>query len=254
ENRKPLTKHAETDVLKQRIFLIGDSICASYKYADYPQEGWGACLEDQFSGSVQVENRAIGGRSTKSYISEGNLGSLAEELIPGDYVFINLGINDDAADARYTTEEEYEENLYTFCETIKAKGAVPVLITPHQVARSEWLSKQDVRVSVMKKVAEAQNITILDLNTEIRNRWMGGADGVTQEEIDEAFSKYYLSKAAFTFIEETYGRSISTSKWEYIENENDHIHINFIGAESLADMIGELLFTSDCPLKIYLAK
>ena len=248
----PETAFAETEILRHSVFLIGDSICANYKNTDYPQGGWGTYMQEHFTNAVKIENRAVGGKSTSTYLSGGNFDSLLSELTPGDFVLINLAINDDAADERFTSEAQYEENITYFVQSIKQKGATPILVTPHQVARMEWLSKQDVRSNVMKRVAKAENISLIDLNTEMRNRWYGGAEDITQSDMDEAFSLYYLSKTAFSHIEETYGRTISLEKWESIQDENDHIHITFIGAESIADMICDLLLGSDCTIKTYL--
>ena len=44
-----------------------------------------------------VENRAIGGRSSKSYIEEGKLDDLLEDIKPGDYLLVQWGHNDATA-------------------------------------------------------------------------------------------------------------------------------------------------------------
>ena len=55
------------------VWVTGDSTVQSYT-ADYaPQAGWGQMLDRFLSDDVTVDNRAIGGRSSKNFISQGRL-------------------------------------------------------------------------------------------------------------------------------------------------------------------------------------
>ena len=54
------------------IYICGDSTAASYKPEQAPIMGWGQALGELLPG-VRVENRAMAGRSTKSFLSEGRL-------------------------------------------------------------------------------------------------------------------------------------------------------------------------------------
>ncbi|MNV80479.1 putative rhamnogalacturonan acetylesterase YesY [compost metagenome] len=57
--------------------------------------GWGEYLQSYFGTSVRIDNRAINGRSTKSFISDGHLDAILKDFKAGDYLFIQFGHNDE---------------------------------------------------------------------------------------------------------------------------------------------------------------
>ena len=61
------------------IFICGDSTAAGYPPEQAPQTGWGQLL-GELIGDIPVVNCAMGGRSTKSFISEGRLVDIEEQL------------------------------------------------------------------------------------------------------------------------------------------------------------------------------
>ena len=77
------------------IYVCGDSTAASYKPQDAPIAGWGQLL-GEFIPGVRVENRAMGGRSTKSFLSEGRLQKIETEIQPGDLLLIQFSHNDES--------------------------------------------------------------------------------------------------------------------------------------------------------------
>ena len=77
------------------IFLAGDSTMAPKLAEKRPETGWGEMLEGHFKiGKVKVDNRALNGRSTKSFIAEGKWQALIDAVRKGDFVFIQFGHND----------------------------------------------------------------------------------------------------------------------------------------------------------------
>ncbi|EEY15759.1 rhamnogalacturonan acetylesterase [Verticillium alfalfae VaMs.102] len=76
------------------IFLCGDSTVATVGASSQTQ-GWGAFLQYSFQTSkAVVDNRAIGGRSARSYTREGRFDTVANLAQSGDWVVIELGHND----------------------------------------------------------------------------------------------------------------------------------------------------------------
>jgi lysophospholipase L1-like esterase len=80
--------------------------------------GWGAYLHTMFDTSkVSIRNYALGGRSSRTFITQGLWDNVLSMIKPGDYVFIQFGHNDsspvnDDSRARGTlkgTGEESEE-------------------------------------------------------------------------------------------------------------------------------------------------
>ena len=65
---------------KTTIFLAADSTVRDYDSTEYPQAGWGQFLADYLTDDVRIENHAVGGRSSKSFITEGRLSKIAEEI------------------------------------------------------------------------------------------------------------------------------------------------------------------------------
>ncbi len=115
------------------IFLAGDSTMAAKAEDKRPETGWGERLEERFKpGTVKVENRAMNGRSSKSFIDEGRWQKIIDDLQPRGWVFIQFGHNDQKKDSadRYASPEDYKKNLIRFIAEVKAKGGNPLLLTP----------------------------------------------------------------------------------------------------------------------------
>ena len=62
---------------KIKICLAGDSTVQTYKPDDVIT-GWGQVLNQFFNDNVMIENHAIGGRSTKTFTTEGRWKKLLE--------------------------------------------------------------------------------------------------------------------------------------------------------------------------------
>lgn len=116
-----------------RITIIGDSTVCNYAASSYPQTGWGQVLGLFFnSGSVVINNKAIGGRSSRSFYQEGRWAQIVPTLQKGEYVFIQFGHNDRdyTKTERYTDTTDYKEYLRKYINESRAKGAIPVLVSP----------------------------------------------------------------------------------------------------------------------------
>ncbi|MBQ8080277.1 MAG: hypothetical protein IJ240_00085, partial [Clostridia bacterium] len=114
-------------------FLCGDSTMADYPADRAPMAGWGQALPTLLTPRVTVENRAINGRSSKSFVEEGRLEEIECLLRAGDKLIIGFGHNDEkiADPARYTTPEgTYPQYLNMFIDAALKRGAEPVLVTP----------------------------------------------------------------------------------------------------------------------------
>ncbi len=82
------------DADKIRVYLAGDSTVKSYG-DDNTIGGWGEFLPYYFDSSkVEIINKAEGGRSSRSFINQGRLDDILDEIREGDYLFIQFGHND----------------------------------------------------------------------------------------------------------------------------------------------------------------
>ncbi|MDR2501419.1 MAG: rhamnogalacturonan acetylesterase [Treponema sp.] len=139
---------------KTRLILAGDSTLRNG--AGNGQWGWGDCLGPYFDAvRIEVINRAMGGRSSRTFISGGNWEEALALVRSGDFVFIQFGHNDagpinDDSRARGTLPgigEEWEtidnlltgqrETVYSFGHYLRqyvrdtrTRDATPVLLSP----------------------------------------------------------------------------------------------------------------------------
>lgn len=112
------------------IFTIGDSTMANKPLeGGNPERGWGQMLSRYFSEEIVIDNHAVNGRSSKSFIDEGRWDKVLAKLKKGDYVFIQFGHNDEKRDEKRHTDPgtTFDANLKRFVEEARAKGAIPVL-------------------------------------------------------------------------------------------------------------------------------
>ncbi|WP_343584139.1 rhamnogalacturonan acetylesterase [Flavobacterium sp.] len=118
---------------KTTLYCIGDSTMANKKDPEKnPEHGWAQVLQPLFKDNIVVVNKAVNGRSTKSFIAEKRWDSIYQKLKKGDYVFIEFGHNDEKIEdpARYTNPHTaYRYNLIKFVKESREKGAIPVLLT-----------------------------------------------------------------------------------------------------------------------------
>ncbi|HNX55409.1 MAG TPA: rhamnogalacturonan acetylesterase, partial [Prolixibacteraceae bacterium] len=117
---------------KFTVWTIGDSTMANKKEEVAPETGWCQAFPNFVSDKVEIKNRAMNGRSSKSFITEGRWKWVLDSLKPGDYVFIQFGHNDEKNQdsTRYTEPFTlYRKNLERFVRETREKGATPVLFT-----------------------------------------------------------------------------------------------------------------------------
>ncbi|MEO8334944.1 MAG: rhamnogalacturonan acetylesterase [bacterium] len=120
------------------VYLAGDSTMAEKAADKRPETGWGEKLGQYFRpDDVRIANRAMNGRSTRTFIAEGRWQAIADSLVAGDYVFIQFGHNDEspAKVGSYTPPDDFKRNLTRMVADVRAKGAFPVLFTPVQRRR-----------------------------------------------------------------------------------------------------------------------
>jgi lysophospholipase L1-like esterase len=128
---------------KTVVYCIGDSTMANKKDPDRnPEHGWAQVLQPFFNDNIVVINKAVNGRSTKSFINEKRWDSIYKKLKKGDYVLIEFGHNDEKIEdsTRYTNPHtSYRYNLIRFVKESREKGAIPILLT--SIARRNFNEK-----------------------------------------------------------------------------------------------------------------
>jgi lysophospholipase L1-like esterase len=204
------------------IWLIGDSTMSKKEIRAYPETGWGMPFSNFWDSTVTIENRAVNGRSTKSFLAENRWQPVVDKLQEGDYVFIQFGHNDESKEKgeRYTTPEEFRQNLLKYVTEAKARKAIPVLFTP--VARKKFDENGKVKEShgvypqMVKEVAAENNVLLIDLN----------------EKSKLLYEQYgpETAKLLFNYLE-------PGEHPNYPDGKQDDTHFSELGARKIAELI-----------------
>jgi lysophospholipase L1-like esterase len=173
-----------------RLYLAGDSTMAN-KPLDLPERGWGMALAPLFKDPAMVDNHAMNGRSTLSFITEGRWEKITTALKAGDFVIIQFGHNDEKVeDPKRGTDPKttFPANLRRFVADVRAKGASPILATP--VARRKFNAAGQLQPThgaypdAIRRVAAEEKVPLLELE-KATSAWL-------QAEGDEPTRKYFM--------------------------------------------------------------
>jgi len=202
--------------------MIGDSTMANKELTGgNPERGWGQMLPGFFSENVRIENHAVNGRSTKSFIDEGRWETVIKQVKPGDYVFIQFGHNDQKPDeARHTDPgSTFDTNLKQFVKETQDKGGIPVLFTSivrrHFDENNRLTDTHGNYLNATRTVAKEMNSILIDLN-QLTHEWVQG--------MGEEPSRNY-----FMWVKE---QTLPCCP----EGKQDNTHLNIQGAKAVAAM------------------
>jgi lysophospholipase L1-like esterase len=154
------------------IYMIGDSTMANKPLEDNPERGWGMMLQDHFNETVTVENHAMNGRSTRSFLYENRWQPIADKLKKGDYVIIQFGHNDESPEKmeRYTKPDAFKTNLVFFVNDTRARKAIPILCTPVMRRRFDengaFYDTHGEYPDIIRRVADSLKVPMVDLHRE----------------------------------------------------------------------------------------
>lgn len=186
---------------KPTLFIIGDSTVKNGSgKGEAALWGWGDFMKDEFDTSrLHIENHARGGRSSRTFQTEGLWANVLNRMKPGDFVIMQFGHNDrspvnDTLRARGTIkgvgkEEEEIDNLITkkheivhtfgwymrnFVRDTKAKKCTPIICS--MVAQNLWKDGKVIRVTDTyaawaRQIAEEEGAFYIDLNDLVAARY-----------------------------------------------------------------------------------
>ena len=168
---------AVSDSTSFTIHIIGDSTVCNYAAKAYPQTGWGQILGSFFDGSrVKVNNVAIGGRSSKTFIQEGKLDGLKPTIQKGDFVLVQFGHNDRyfGSKAREVPFDSLAFWLQQYVDVAKAAGATPIFVTPMNMnmgANGRNIFTEYNVVGKMLELSKTNGIPYVNLNAKSYNAY-----------------------------------------------------------------------------------
>jgi lysophospholipase L1-like esterase len=225
------------------IYLIGDSTVADYSLEEnyqtkrFPLVGWGQVFQPFFqkdslklvknilgnAKEVKIDDRAKGGRSTRTFFQEGRWAEVCKSLQKGDIVMMQFGHNDGAVEKteRYVDIQGYKEFLRLFINQTREKGATPIVMTP--VARNyPWKDGKLTNVhgeypQAAKDVAKELNVKVIDLN-----------------ELSMAF----FSSKGQEYVTKNYFMTFEAGLYEaYPNGQTDKTHFQGAGGKEVARLV-----------------
>lgn len=220
--------------------MIGDSTMANKKPYDAPETGWGQVFHELFTDAVVIQNYALNGRSTKSFRNEGHWAKVHEQLQKGDYVFIQFGHNDQKNNdsTRYADPQvAYRANLQRYIDEVKAKGAIPVLLTPMSRRKFDedhkFVDQHGEYPQVVKEVAKKNQVDLIDMHA------------LSQKLIEN------LGEEASKVVFMHYTGGIYS---KFPNGIVDNTHLSNYGAKLMSSLVAESLMAQSLPLRNWLKK
>ncbi|HET7625884.1 MAG TPA: rhamnogalacturonan acetylesterase [Verrucomicrobiae bacterium] len=210
EDASKITNAGVANTKLPTLFIVGDS---TVRNGTRGMRGWGEVIAPYFDRTkINVVNRAIGGRSSRTFQTEGRWNKVLAEMKPGDFVLIQFGHNDGGEiakgsrpraslkgigdESREVTIESTgkKEVVHTFgwymrkyASDAKAKGATPIICS--LVPRKIWKDGKIVRASETygkwaAEAARAEDALFVDLNEIIARQY----DNLGAEKVEPLFA------------------------------------------------------------------
>lgn len=226
---------------KTKIYLVGDSTMCLYDDSRFPQAGWGMPFVHFFDDTVEIENHAKGGRSSRSFIEENRWQPIAEALNAGDYVLIQFGHNDaqnskDHPD-RKTTPEKYKTYIEKYIAETRAKNATPILISPVTRWKFDDHGKAEEGhapyLKALTEVAKKHHVAMIDLDTKSRE---------LLNDMGKACSRYM-----YMYFE-------PGEYFKFPDGYPDNTHFTEFGARKMAEIVLNEIIAQDLELAKHVVK
>ena len=218
------------------VFIAGDSTAA--KGNGDTQQGWGVAFADYFDpAKLAVDNRARGGRSSRTFVTEGLWDALLAEVKAGDFVLIQFGHNDGGA---------INEEPPGSTRPLRARGSLPGIGEEAQ-AIDNVLTQQRETVHTfgwylrrMITDTQAKGATPIVLSPTVRNIWREGKVERGPGEY-RAWSRAVAEAAGVAFVDLTrivadHYQAMGEAKVSEFFPQ-DHTHTNAAGAELNAGLV-----------------
>jgi lysophospholipase L1-like esterase len=206
---------------KITIWMIGDSTMAIKDKRAFPETGWGMPFVYFFDSTVNIDNRAKNGRSSKSFVVENLWQPVLDNLKEGDYVIIEFGHNDESKEKgeRYSPPDLFKTNLLKYINETRAKKAIPVLMTP--VSRRKFDSTGRAAEThaeyspLVREVAKESNVAFVDMDIKTK----------------ELYQQFGAETSKLLFLQTKPGENPS-----YPNGVTDNTHFSELGARLVAQI------------------
>lgn len=169
----------ETELEPVKVYIAGDSTVATYRdtASTTDQAGWGQMLHEYLDSRATVENRAVGGTTSRSYIDFGHFAKIEADIAAGDTLLVQFGTNDGNKNATYQHDgqtipyflepgTDYKTYLAKYIELASAKGAHLIFVTPppRNSAYCTGGNGTGGHAQAMRELGSERGIPVADLN------------------------------------------------------------------------------------------
>ncbi len=149
------------------IYIAGDSTSTDQPLE--PFNSWGQMLTRFFKPEIAIANHGESGESLRGFIGERRLEKLMSVIKPGDWLFVQMGHNDQKERVEgvgaFTT---YKADLKRFVKEAREHGATPVLITSmHRLnfaPDGTIVNTLGDYPEAVRQAAQEENVALIDLN------------------------------------------------------------------------------------------
>jgi len=245
------------------IFIIGDSTAAKKDLSTgSPERGWGMALQCYFTDPIRVDNHAVNGRSSLSFINEGRWDKVLSLIRPGDYVIIQFGHNDEKPKADRHTDpgSTFDYNLAKYVRETREKGGIPILM--NCVVRRNYTLKVDQK----KDDESLRNTTFKDAPKVIEGDTLVDTHGlyrVAPRDVAQRMNVHFIDANKITHdLETSLGKEGSKKLHMWYKpgehpalpkGRQDNTHYNIWGAHQVAKLLADALCEEIPLLKKYRA-
>ena len=247
------------------IFVIGDSTAANKDTTGGKVErGWGMMLQNCFDADyIVVDNHAVNGRSSKSFLDEGRWEKVLEKIRPGDYVIIQFGHNDEKAQPDRHTDpgSTFDYNLARYVRETREHGGIPVLMNP-VVRRNFYMKAPEVADD-----EQLRNTVFKDGEHLVEGDTLNDTHGlyrVAPRDVARRMNCHFIDANQITHdLEQGLGREASKKLHMWFrpgeepsvpKGKQDNTHYNIYGAQVVADLLADALCEEIPLLKAYRMK
>jgi len=179
---------AGAPLVRQTLFIAGDSTAADADPDRAPRAGWGSAIGSLLGDRVAIDNLAAEGTSARSFLAGGGLEEIAQRARPGDALLVQFGHED----ARVSRADRYADPwgvfsaaLETLVDGALGLGITPVLLTPIErrrfdMAGNAYASHGDYPAAV-RELARRRGVALIDAHAESLRLWQRlGVDGTKE--------------------------------------------------------------------------
>ena len=219
------------------IWLAGDSTVQTYLPGNVDGlngvsiEGWGQELGQFFDARITISNQAIGGRSiaffmwavvkdaagvyqcvddqgnplyqldaSGNHVDTSQWARIKSAIKPGDFLLIQFGTNDETHTCpRFVTLPDFESDFGLMADTVRAKGATPIFVTPMGHRSFVGTTVQNTLLpyaNAMKDEAMIKSVEVEDLNLRSMEYYMTVGNTYLSTNIFDGGTTHFIAAGA----------------------------------------------------------